>query len=62
MCPDTPYFIILIMGGGGGHLSFIYPERGGFGKISIIVEGKISPNPPGGGYINALLYRKNTWI
>ena len=29
------------------------------GRIYII-EGKISPNPPSGGYINALLYRKNT--
>ncbi len=47
-------------------LSFIYPERGGFGEIlpemMIIVEGKLSPNLPSEGYINALLYRKNTWM
>ena len=29
---------------------------------NIIIEGKISPNPPNDGYRNALLYRKNTWI
>ena len=29
---------------------------------NIVIEGKISSNPPSEGYINALLYRKNTWI
>ena len=35
-----------------------------FGDINnyIIIEGMISPNPPNGSYINASLYRKNTWI
>ena len=41
------------------------PGARGFGEIlpegNIIIEGKISPNPPSGGYINAFIYRKNTW-
>ena len=55
------------------HLSFIDLERGGFGEIlpevmifpeglcpegNIIIEGNISPNPPSGGSINDILYRK----
>ena len=55
------------------HLSFIDLERGGFGEIlpevmifpeglcpegNIITEGNISPNPPSGGSINDILYRK----
>ena len=50
------------------YLSFIEPERGGFGEIfpevmikpegNIITEGNISPNPPSGGSINDILYRK----
>ena len=58
---------------GGGLLSFIDPERGGFGVIfpevmifseglcpekNIITEGNITPNPPSGGSINDILYRK----
>jgi hypothetical protein len=54
-------------------LSFIDLERGGFGEIlpevmifpeglcpegNIITEGNISPNPPSGGSINDILYRK----
>ena len=49
-------------------LSFIDPERGGFGKvfpevmiiiiINIITEGNVSPNLPNGGSINDILYRK----
>ena len=58
----------------GVYLSFIYPALGGFGEIlpemifpvqaegNITIEGTISPIPQRGGYINALLYRKNTWI
>jgi hypothetical protein len=56
----------------GKYLSFIDPERGGFGVIfpevmifseglcpeeNIITEGN-SPNPPSGGSINDILYRK----
>jgi hypothetical protein len=55
------------------HLSFIDLERGGFGEIlpevmifpeglcpegNIVAEGNISPNPPSGGSINDILYRK----
>ena len=55
------------------YLSFIDLERGGFGEIlpevmifpeglcpegNIITEGNISPNPPSGGSINDILYRK----
>jgi hypothetical protein len=55
------------------HLSFIDPPLGGFGEIlpevmifpeglcpegNIITEGNISPNPPSGGSINDILYRK----
>ena len=55
------------------HLSFIDLERGGFGEIlpevmifpeglcpegNINTEGNISPNPPSGGSINDILYRK----
>ena len=58
---------------GEGYLSFIDLERGGFGEIlpevmifpeglcpegNIITEGNISPNPPSGGSINDILYRK----
>jgi hypothetical protein len=54
-------------------LSFIDLERGGFGGIlpevmifpeglcpegNINTEGNISPNPPSGGSINDILYRK----
>jgi hypothetical protein len=48
-------------------LSFIDPERGGIGGIlpeglcpegNIITEGNISTNPPSGGSINDILYRK----
>ena len=54
-------------------LSFIDPERGGFGVIfpevmifseglcpeeNIITEGNIPANPPSGGSINDILYRK----
>ena len=46
----------------GEHLSFIDPPLGGFGKIlpsaMIIAEGNILPNPPSGGSINDILYRK----
>ena len=51
------------------YLSFIYPEREGFGEIfpevmiiyegNIITEENISPNPPSGGSINDVLYRKS---
>ena len=56
-----------------GELSFIDLERGGFGEIlpevmifpeglcpegNINTEGNISPNPPSGGSINYILYRK----
>ena len=56
-----------------GHLSFIDLERGEFGEIlsevmifpeglcpegNINTEGNISPNPPSGGSINDILYRK----
>jgi hypothetical protein len=55
-----------------GYLSFVDLERGEFGEISpevifpkglcpegnIITEGNISPNPPSGGSINDILYRK----
>ena len=55
------------------YLSFIDPERGGFGGIlpevmifpeglcpegNIITEGNVSTNPPSGGSINDILYRK----
>jgi hypothetical protein len=55
------------------YLSFIDPERGGFGVIfpevmifseglcpeeNIITEGNITPNPPSGGSINDISYRK----
>jgi hypothetical protein len=49
------------------YLSFIDLERGGFGEIlpevmifiiNIITEGNISLNPPSGGSINDILYRK----
>ena len=55
------------------YLSFIDLERGGFGEIlpevmifpeglcpegNINTEGNISPNPPSGGSINDILYRK----
>jgi hypothetical protein len=55
------------------YLSFIDPPLGGFGGIlpevmifseglspkeNIITEGNIPPNPPSGGYINDILYRK----
>ena len=48
------------------HLSFIDSSLGGFGEIlpeviifgNIITEGNISPNPPSGGSINDILYRK----
>jgi hypothetical protein len=55
------------------YLSFIDPERGEFGGIllevmifseglcheeNIITEGNISTNPPSGGSINDILYRK----
>ncbi len=55
------------------YLSFIDPERGGFGKIlpsamifpegacpegNIITKGNILPNPQSGGSINYILYRK----
>ena len=53
-------------------LSFIDPERGGFGKVfpevmiisegNIITEGNISPNPPNGGSINDILYRKTKML
>ena len=50
---------------GNNFLSFIDPERGGFGEIfpevmilNIITEGNISPNPSSGGSINDMLYRK----
>ena len=40
------------------YLSFIYrPGARGFGEI--FPEGNISPNPPSGGSINDILYRKN---
>jgi hypothetical protein len=53
-------------------LSFIDPERGGFGVIfpevmifsealcheENIITKEISPNPPSGGSINYILYRK----
>ena len=49
------------------YLSFTYPERGGFGEIfpglkpsgNIITSRNISPNPPSGGSINDILYRKS---
>ena len=56
-----------------GQLSFIDPQRGGFGGIlpevmifpdglctegNIITEGNISTNPASGGSINDILYRK----
>ena len=48
------------------YLSFIFPERGGFGEIfpevMIFPEARsddISPNPPSGGSINDILYRKS---
>ena len=50
------------------YLSLIDPERGGFGRIlpevmifpegNIITEGNVSTNPPSGGSINDILYRK----
>jgi hypothetical protein len=55
------------------YLSFIDPERGGFGGIlskvmifseglcpegNIITEGNVSTNPPSRGSINDILYRK----
>jgi hypothetical protein len=43
------------------YLSFIDLERGGFGEILpevMIAEGNISLNPPRGGSINYILYRK----
>jgi hypothetical protein len=55
------------------YLSFIDPERGGFGGIlsevmifseglcpegNIITEGNVSTNPPSRGSINYILYRK----
>ena len=54
------------------YLSFIDPERGGFGVIypevmifsegicpeeNIITEGNTTPNPPSGGSINDILYQ-----
>ena len=44
-------------------LSFMDPERGGFGEIfpeviNIITEENISLNPPSGGSINDILYQK----
>jgi hypothetical protein len=54
-------------------LSFIDPERGGFGEIlpevmifseglcpeeNIITEDNISTNPPSGGSLNDILYRR----
>ena len=57
----------------GEYLSFIDPERGGFGVIfpevmifsegqspseNIITSGNITPNPPSEGSINDILYRK----
>ena len=41
-------------------LSFIDPPLGGFGEIlPEYTSGNISQNPPSGGSINDILYRKN---
>ena len=40
-----------------GYLSFIDPERVGFGEGNIISSGNISPNLLSGGSINDILYR-----
>jgi hypothetical protein len=41
------------------YLSFIDPERGGFGVIypKVMMEGNTTPNPPSGGSINDILYQ-----
>jgi hypothetical protein len=61
-------FVSPQVGKPGKYLSFIDLERGEFGEIlpevmifpegNIITKGNISLNPPSGGSINDILYRK----